>query len=71
MHDYFKDPLVFRTFTFRLGAEIAFVQDYVQENINRLTIPTIVLHVIMTKFAQLMGTKEFTKLRKCKFSYSK
>ena len=42
--DYFKDPLVFRTFTFRLGAEIAFVQDYVQENINRLTIPTIVLH---------------------------
>ena len=34
--DYFKDPLVFRTFTFRLGAEIAFVQDYVEENINRL-----------------------------------
>ena len=39
--DYFKDPLVFRTFSFKLGAEIAFVQNFVIENVNRLTLSLI------------------------------
>ena len=65
--DYFKDPLVFRTFTFRLGAEIAFVQDYVQENINRLTIPTIVLHGDNDKVCPIDGNKEISKLENVKF----
>ncbi|GIS38393.1 MAG: hypothetical protein Ct9H90mP10_07940 [Actinomycetota bacterium] len=50
-----------------MGAEIAFVQDYVQENINRLTIPTIVLHGDNDKVCPIDGNKEISKLENVKF----
>ena len=45
----------------------AFVQDYVQENINRLTIPTIVLHGDNDKVCPIDGNKEISKLENVKF----
>ena len=50
-----------------MGAEIAFVQDYVQENINRLTIPTIVLHGDNDKVCPIDVNKEISKLENVKF----
>ena len=50
-----------------MGAEIAFVQDFVQENINRLTIPTIVLHGDNDKVCPIDGNKEISKLENVKF----
>ena len=43
------------------------MQDYVQENINRLTIPTIVLHGDNDKVCPIDGNKEISKLENVKF----
>ena len=42
--DYFNDPSVFRSLTFRFGNAITEAQTYVNNNIEKLEIPTIVLH---------------------------
>ena len=41
--DYFNDPLVFRSITFRFGYEII-CSRLCKENINNLNIETLVLH---------------------------
>ena len=64
---YFKDPLVFRTFSFRLGSEITRIQDYVQENISNLKIPTIVLHGDNDRVCPIDGNEKIMKLENVKF----
>ncbi len=42
--NYFKDPLVFRSATARYGRELINNQDFVNKNIKKLNIPTILFH---------------------------
>ena len=67
VQNYFNDPLVFRTFSFKLGSEIATVQDYVQENINKLSIPTIVLHGDNDKVCPIDGNEKIATLQNVNF----
>ena len=60
--DYFKDPLVFRSLTFRLGYAITQVQDFVDENIENLNIPTIVLHGKGDTIVPISGCKNISEL---------
>ena len=41
---YFNDPLVFRSLTFKFGNEITVEQNFVNENIEKLKTPSLVLH---------------------------
>ena len=65
--DYFKDPLVFRSLTFRLGYAITQVQDFVDENIENLNIPTIVLHGKEDTIVPISGCKNISKLENVTF----
>jgi len=67
VQSYFNDPLVFRTFTFKLGSEIVNVQDYVQTNINNLSIPTIVLHGDNDKICPINGNEKIANLQNVNF----
>ena len=65
--DYFKDPLVFRSLTFRLGYAITQVQDFVDENIENLNIPTIVLHGKGDTIVPISGCKNISELENVTF----
>ena len=60
--DYFKDPLVFRSLTFRLGYAITQAQDFVHNNIEKLDIPTIVLHGKGDSIVPISGCEKISKL---------
>ena len=65
--DYFKDPLVFRSLTFRFGYAITQAQTFVDENIDKLTIPTIVLHGKGDSKVPISGCKNISKLEYVNF----
>ncbi len=65
--DYFKDPLVFRSLTFRLGYAITQAQDFVNNNIEKLSIPTIVLHGKQDSIVPISGCKKISKLNNVTF----
>ena len=65
--DYFKDPLVFRSLTFRFGYAITQAQTFVDENIDKLTIPTIVLHGKGDSIVPISGCKNISKLENVTF----
>ena len=65
--DYFKDPLVFRSLTFRLGYAITQVQDFVDENVGNLNIPTIVLHGKGDTIVPISGCKKISELDNVRF----
>ncbi len=60
--DYFSDPLVFRSLSFRFGYLITQAQQYVNENIGKLDIPTIVLHGKQDKIVPISGCSRISKL---------
>ena len=65
--DYFKDPLVFRSLTFRLGYAITQAQDFVNNNIEKLSIPTIVLHGKQDSIVPISGCEKISKLNNVTF----
>ena len=65
--DYFSDPLVFRSLSFRFGFLITEAQKFVNENINNLNIPTIVLHGKEDKVVPISGCGEIAKLSNVTF----
>ena len=65
--DYFSDPLVFRSLSFRFGYLITEAQKYVNENIHKLNIPTIVLHGKNDKIVPISGCNEISKLENVTF----
>ena len=65
--DYFSDPLVFRSLSFRFGFLITEAQKFVNENINNLNIPTIVLHGKEDKVVPISGCNEIAKLSNVTF----
>lgn len=65
--DYFSDPLVFRSLSFRFGFLITEAQKFVNENINKLNIPTIVLHGKEDKVVPISGCGEIAKLSNVTF----
>ncbi len=65
--DYFKDPLVFRSLTFRLGYAITQAQDFVNDNIEKLSIPTIVLHGKGDSIVPITGCNKISKLNNVTF----
>lgn len=65
--DYFKDPLVFRSLTFRLGYAITQAQDFVNDNIEKLSIPTIVLHGKGDSIVPISGCNKISKLNNVTF----
>ena len=65
--DYFSDPLVFRSLSFRFGYFITEAQKYVNENIDKLDIPTIVLHGKNDKIVPISGCSEISKLENVTF----
>ena len=65
--DYFSDPLVFRSLSFRFGFLITEAQKYVNKNINKLDIPTIVLHGKEDKIVPISGCTEIAKLENVTF----
>jgi alpha-beta hydrolase superfamily lysophospholipase len=65
--DYFNDPLVFRSLSFRFGYLITEAQKYVNENISNLDIPTIVLHGKQDKIVPISGCSEISKLKNVTF----
>ncbi|MDA9645612.1 lysophospholipase [Candidatus Actinomarina] len=65
--DYFSDPLVFRSLSFRFGFLITEAQKYVNKNINKLDIPTIVLHGKEDKIVPISGCSEIAKLENVTF----
>ena len=65
--DYFSDPLVFRSLSFRFGFLITEAQKFVNENINKLNIPTIVLHGKEDKVVPISGCNEIAKLSNVTF----
>jgi alpha-beta hydrolase superfamily lysophospholipase len=65
--DYFSDPLVFRSLSFRFGYLITEAQKYVNENISKLELPTIVLHGKQDKIVPISGCSEISKLKNVTF----
>ena len=65
--DYFSDPLVFRSLSFRFGYFITEAQKYVNENIHQLNIPTIVLHGSDDKIVPISRYQKISKLTNVKF----
>ena len=65
--DYFSDPLVFRSLSFRFGFLITEAQKFVNENISKLNIPTIVLHGKEDKIVPISGCGEIAKLSNVTF----
>ena len=65
--NYFNDPLVFRSLTFKFGSEITIEQKFVNENIEKLKIPTLVLHGDKDKIVPIKASEEISKLENVKF----
>jgi alpha-beta hydrolase superfamily lysophospholipase len=65
--NYFNDPLVFRSLTFKFGSEITIEQKFVNENIEKLKIPTLVLHGDQDKVVPIKASEEISKLENVKF----
>ena len=64
---YFSDPLVFRSLTFKFGNEITTEQNFVNENIEKLKIPTLVLHGDKDKIVPIKASENISKLENVKF----
>ena len=64
---YFNDPLVFRSLTFKFGNEITTEQNFVNENIEKLKIPTLVLHGDKDKIVPIKASENISKLENVKF----
>jgi len=67
VESYFSDPLVFRSLTFRFGYEITKEQNFVNNNISKLTIPTIVLHGVNDKIVPISASKKIKELDNVRF----
>ena len=67
VEDYFNDPLVYRSLSFRFGYLITEAQKYVNANIDKLNIPTIVLHGKYDKIVPISGCRAISKLDNVKF----
>ena len=67
VENYFNDPLVFRSLTFKLGNEITTEQKFVNENIEKLKIPTLVLHGDQDKVVPIKASENISKLENVKF----
>tara|TARA_B100000900_G_scaffold35944_1_gene26965 strand:+ start:368 stop:1105 length:738 start_codon:yes stop_codon:yes gene_type:complete len=65
--NYFNDPLVFRSLTFKFGNEITVEQNFVNENIEKLKIPTLVLHGDKDKIVPIKASENISKLENVKF----
>ena len=65
--NYFNDPLVFRSLTFKFGNEITVEQNFVNENIEKLKIPTLVLHGDKDKIVPIKTSENISKLENVKF----
>ena len=64
---YFNVPLVFRSLTFKFGNEITVEQNFVNENIEKLKIPTLVLHGDKDKIVPIKASENIAKLENVKF----
>ena len=60
--DYFQDPLVFRSLTFRFGYAITEAQTFVNSNIEKLDVPTIVLHGKGDVLVPISGCEKISQL---------
>ena len=67
VESYFSDPLVFRSLTFRFGYEITKEQNFVNKNISKLTIPTIVLHGVNDKVVPISASNKIKELENVRF----
>ena len=67
VENYFNDPLVFRSLTFKFGNEITTEQKFVNENIEKLKIPTLVLHGDQDKVVPIKASEGISKLENVKF----
>ena len=67
VESYFNDPLVFRSLTFKFGNEITNEQKFVNENIEKLKIPTLVLHGDQDKVVPIKASENISKLENVKF----
>jgi len=65
--NYFNDPLVFRSLTFKFGNEITVEQNFVNKNIEKLKIPTLVLHGDKDKIVPIKTSENISKLENVKF----
>ena len=64
---YFNDPLVFRSLTFKFGSEINTEQRFVNEKIQNLKIPTLVLHGSGDKIVPIKASGKISQLENVKF----
>ena len=67
VENYFNDPLVFRSLTFKFGNEINNAQKFVNENIKNLKIPTLVLHGADDKIVPIKVSDKISQLDNVKF----
>jgi len=67
VENYFNDPLVFRSLTFKFGNEINNAQKFVNENIQNLKIPTLVLHGADDKIVPIKVSDKISQLDNVKF----
>ena len=65
--NYFNDPQVFRSLTFKFGSEITTEQKYVNKNIEKLKVPTLVLHGDQDKIVPIKASENISKLENVKF----
>ena len=67
VENYFNDPLVFRSLTFKFGSEINTEQKFVNKNIQNLKIPTLVLHGSGDKIVPIKASSRISQLENVKF----
>ena len=67
VENYFNDPLVFRSLTFKFGSEINNEQKFVNKNIEKLKVPTLVLHGDQDKIVPIKASEDISKLENVKF----
>jgi len=67
VENYFNDPLVFRSLTFKFGNEINNAQKFVNKNIHNLKIPTLVLHGADDKIVPIKVSDKISQLDNVKF----
>ena len=65
--DYFSDPLVFGSVTARYGNELLKSQELVNENIEKLSLPTILFHGEEDKIVPIESSLELSKLQNVKY----
>ena len=66
VESYFSDP-AFRSLTFRFGYEITKEQNFVNKNIAKLTIPTIVLQGVNDKVVPISASNKNKELKNVRF----